>query len=56
MRNIKNLRIVDASIMPTQISGTPNSAVIIIAEKAADMIKVFYFYFIKLNRCDNTSA
>ena len=36
----KRLRVVDASVMPTQISGTPNSAIVVIAEKAADLIKV----------------
>ncbi|XP_063870481.1 neither inactivation nor afterpotential protein G-like isoform X2 [Scylla paramamosain] len=35
----ERLRVVDASVMPTQISGTPNSAIIVIAEKASDLIK-----------------
>lgn len=35
----KRLRVADASVMPTHISGTPNSAILVIAEKAADMIK-----------------
>ncbi|KAL9871580.1 glucose dehydrogenase [FAD, quinone] isoform 1-T1 [Glossina fuscipes fuscipes] len=36
---VKNLRVVDASIMPTIPAGHPNAIVIMIAEKASDMIK-----------------
>ncbi|KAK3865881.1 hypothetical protein Pcinc_028538 [Petrolisthes cinctipes] len=36
---VERLRVVDGSVMPTLTSGTPNSVITVIAEKAAHMIK-----------------
>jgi len=39
VRGVDNLRVIDASVMPTTTSGNINAAVMMIGEKGADLVK-----------------
>ena len=39
MRGVDGLRVADASVMPTIVTANPNTTVLAIAERAADLIR-----------------
>lgn len=39
VKGIKGLRVIDASVFPTQVSGNTNAAVIMVAERGADFLR-----------------
>jgi choline dehydrogenase len=45
VHGVRNLRIVDASVMPQLPTGNIEVPVIMIAEKAADVVKTTHFQF-----------
>lgn len=42
LHGVKNIRVIDASIMPNEISGNTNAASIMLAERGADLLKEDY--------------
>lgn len=42
VHGVRNLRVMDASIMPTTLSGNPNACTEMIGEKGADMVRRYW--------------
>lgn len=47
VHGIDNLRVVDTGVFPSLVSGPNNAAVVMVAEKAADIIKSEYLPLLK---------
>lgn len=47
VHGIENLRVVDTGIFPSLVSGPNNAAVVMVAEKVADIIKSEYLPLLK---------